>query len=93
MSDQTTVLLRASYTQVAGSDPEYAQGAIEKNDLSHREVSHLVWLIEVEEPGLPHEWERRLNEAVDPGHGCFTVERATSAEQDRVRSGEITLQK
>jgi len=53
-----TVLLKARYTSVPGTDPEYAQGAIERNELAHREVEQFVWVFEAE--GTPEEWERRL---------------------------------
>ena len=91
-SQDHRVLLKAHYTQVTGSDPEYAQGAIERNDLPHREISRFVWLIQVPGPDDPSEWQRRLNAAVDPKHGSFSVERASAEEQRRVKSGEITLQ-
>ena len=87
------VLLKAHYTQVKDSDPEYGQVAIEKNELPHREISHFVWLIQVPSPGDPSAWERKLNDAVDPKHGSFRVTPATPEEQRKVDSGEITLQK
>jgi len=86
-----TVLLKARYTSVPGTDPEYAQGAIERNELAHREIEHFVWIFEAE--GEPAEWERRLNDTVDPRHGSFKVECATPAEEEGVRNGTITLQK
>jgi hypothetical protein len=89
-----SVLLKAHYTPVAGTDPEYGQGAIERNDLRHREIAHFVWLFEAEDDdGDTAAWERRLNAAVDPKHGSFTVECATPDEDDGVRSGRITLQR
>jgi hypothetical protein len=87
------VLLKAHYTQVKGSDPEYAQGAIERNDLPHREIARFIWLIQVPEPGDPATWERKLNESVDRKHGSFRVMPATPEEQRKVDSGEIALQK
>jgi hypothetical protein len=87
------VLLRAIYTPVNGSDPEYGQGAIERCELAHREIVRNVWLIEVSEPGDAGEWERKLNSAVDAKHGSFVVRRATAEDRRRVESGEITLQK
>lgn len=93
VSAQDKVLLEAHYTQTGGSDPEYAQGAIEKNDLPHREISRFVWLIQVAAPGDPAEWQRRLNAAVESKHGSFRVTPASAEEQRRVDSGEITLQK
>ena len=89
----TMLLLKALYTPVAGSDPEYAQGAIERNELAHREISHFVWIIEVPEPGDLEEWRRRLNAAVDASHGSFEVVAASDEERRQVECGEITLQK
>jgi len=86
-----TVLLKARYTSIPGTDPEYAQGAIERNELAHREIEHFVWVFEAE--GEPEEWERRLNATVDPKHGSFTVECATAEEEEGVRNGTIALQK
>lgn len=86
-------LLKAIYTAAPDSDPEYAQGAIERNELAHREIAKLVWLIQVPEPASPEEWQRRLNESVAPEHGSFRVIEATAEEKRRVRAGEITLQK
>ena len=85
-------LLRAYYTAVEGTDPEYGQGAIEKNDVPHREITHFVWLIQVPAPADIPEWQRRLNAAVDPKHGSFRVTPASAEDQRRVESGEITLQ-
>ena len=87
------LLLKALYTQVPGSDPEYAQGAIERNELAHREIARFVWLIEVPEPGDRDEWRRRLNAAVDATHGAFEVVDASDEERRGVECGEITLQK
>ncbi len=93
MDREKEVLLKARYTQVEGTDPEYGQGAIERNDLRHREITHFVWLILVDAPGDCAEWEEKLNAAVDPRHGSFRVERATEEETRKVESGEITLQR
>ena len=87
------VVLKARYTPTEGSNPEYAQGAIEKNDLPHREIAHFVWLIQVEEPGDPKTWSANLNSVVDPANGAFVVEAATPEEEDDVRSGKITMQR
>ena len=84
------LLLKARYTPAAGSDPEYGQGAIERNDLRHREVQENVWLIAVED-GDAAEWQRRLNETAK--HGRFTVECATAEEEQALRDGLITLQR
>ena len=86
-----TVLLKARYTSVPDTDPEYAQGAIERNELAHREIEPFVWVFEAE--GTPDEWERRLNATVDPKNGSFTVECATAEEEAAVRDGTITLQR
>lgn len=86
------VLLKARYTSVPGTDPEYAQGAIERNELAHREIEHFVWVFETDD-GDPAAWERRLNATVDPKHGSFTVECATAEEEQGVRDGRIQLQK
>jgi hypothetical protein len=87
------LLLKALYTPVTGTDPEYAQGAIERNDLAHREVVHFAWLIEVPEPGDAAQWRARLNETVDAAHGSFDVVPASEDERRKVECGEITLQR
>jgi len=87
------VLLKVRYTAVSGTDIEYAQGAIERNDLRHRPLPNLEWLILVERPGDPAEWQTKLNAAVDPKHGSFTVECATAEEEKGVREGRIVMQK
>jgi hypothetical protein len=92
VSANDKVLLKAHYTQVAGTDPEYAQGAIEKNELPHREIARFVWLIQVPGPADPAGWQKRLNASVDPKHGSFRVTKATPEEERLVGSGEITLQ-
>ena len=86
------VLLRASYLPVPGTDPGYAQGAIERNDLRHRPMPGLQWLILVEGPADPATWQSRLNAAVDPKHGAFVVECPTEEEESAVRDGTIALQ-
>lgn len=92
-ADASATLLKARYTATAGSDPEYAQGAIERLELAHREIEHFVWLFEVPAPGDAARWARQLNEAVDAQHGSFRVEMASDEERRKVESGEITLQK
>jgi hypothetical protein len=87
------VLLKARYTAVEGTDPEYGQGAIERNELRHHPLPRLEWLILVEAPGDPATWQAKLNAAVDPKHGSFVVERASSEEEEMVRSGKITMQR
>jgi hypothetical protein len=86
------VLLEARYTAVEGSDPEYAQCAIERNELPHREIERMVWIIQVPAPADVSEWKRRLNDAVDPRHGSFEVTPATDEERRKVECGEVTLQ-
>jgi len=93
MDRSTSSLLKACYTAVKGTDPEYAQGAIERNEVAHREVQHFVWLLQVEPPGDIQEWARRLNDAVTPEHGSFVVERASPEEEELVRTGKVVLQK
>lgn len=88
-----TVLLKARYSAVAGTDAEYGQGAIERCEVRHREVEHFVWLILVDAPGDAGTWERRLNDNVDRKHGAFTVEHAAPEEEEAVRSGKIVLQR
>ena len=73
-----------------GRDRELAQGAIERHELEHREIERNVWLIRVES-GTPDEWARRLTAAVS--QGSFSGSNATAEEVERVRSGEIVLQK
>jgi hypothetical protein len=90
MSD--SVILKARYTAVPGTDAEYGQGAIERCELRHREVERFVWLVAVDPPGDPAVWQKRLNGAVDPKHGRFAVERASDEEAEAVRSGKIVLQ-
>jgi len=87
------VLLKAIYTATPGSDPEYGQGAIERNDLAHREIVHFVWLIQVPGPASTEDWQRRLNESVAREHGVFRVVETTAEEKRQVASGEITLQR
>jgi len=86
-------LLKAVYIPSPGSDPEYGQGAIERNDLAHREIEPFVWLIDVPPPPDAANWQCRLNEAVDPKHGTFQVMEATEEEKKKVESGEIQLQR
>jgi len=86
------ILLKARYTALAGTDIEYGQGAIERNELPHREIEPCVWLIRVPSPGNIATWTDRLNTAVDPKHGSFKVEPSSPDETRRVDSGEVTLQ-
>ena len=88
-----SVLLKARYTQVRGTDPEYAQGAIERCEVRHREVERFVWLIAVDPPGDVAAWQAKLNANVDPKHGRFAVACASREEVEAVRSGKIVLQR
>ena len=73
-----------------GTDRELAQGAIERLELEHREIEARVWLIRVES-GTPEEWARRLTSVLPEGK--FTGEPGSAEEIDRIRRGEIVLQK
>jgi hypothetical protein len=88
-----SVLLKARYTQVPGTDLEYAQGAVERCEVRHREVERFVWLIAVDPPGDVAEWQAKLNTNVSPKHGRFAVECASAEEVEAVRSGKIVLQR
>src|SRR6266849_10247562 len=88
-----TALLKAFYSQVKGSDPEYGQVAIERTELPHREIERFLWLIQVPAPADPAELQRRLNEAVDTKHGSFRVIHASEEEKRLVAKGKIVLQK
>ena len=83
------MLLEARFT---GENRELAQGAVERHDLRHREIEPRVWLIEVDEGG-PAEWAERLTSALPPGEGAFEVREATREQIEKVRSGEIALQR
>jgi len=84
-------VLKARYIAVEGTNPEYGQGAIERNELLHHPLPHLQWLIVAE--GTADEWQTKLNASVDPKHGSFVVECASEEEEQAVRSGKITLQR
>jgi hypothetical protein len=75
-----------------GSDRELAQGAIERHDLRHREIELRIWLIEVES-GSAGQWAERLTQALPQGSGRFHGTIATPEETEKVRRGEITLQR
>ena len=87
------VLLKARYIIAEGTDPEYGQGAIERNDLRHRPLPHLEWLILVEAPGDAAEWQAKLNAVLDPRQGSFVVKCASAEEEKAVREGRIVMQK
>ena len=84
-------VLKARYIAVEGTDPEYGQGAIERNEVFHHPLPHLMWLILAE--GSPDEWQAKLNASVDPKHGSFVVECASEEEEKAVRSGKIAMQR
>ena len=92
MANENLCILKARYIAVEGTDIEHGQGAIERNELSHSPLEPVVWLIRVPEPGDVTEWQRRLNEAVDPSLGSFKVEQPTAEELRRVDNGEIRFQ-
>jgi hypothetical protein len=89
---QDLTLLKAIYTPANDSDREYGQGAIERNELAHREIERNIWLIRVPDEAGPAAWQQRLNESVAREHGSFRVVVASEDERKRVESGEITLQ-
>jgi hypothetical protein len=75
-----------------GSDRELAQGAIERHDLRHREIEPRVWLIEVGQ-GTAADWAARLSKALPDGSGRFEGQAASAEEVEKVRRGEIALQR
>ena len=87
------VARKAIYRPAEGSNVEYGQGAIERNDLPHAEVEPNVWFILVPEPGACDEWARKLNAAVESQHGSFDVKPLSTEEQQRVDRGEIAFQR
>ena len=89
----TDVLLKARYLAVEGTDPEYGQGAIERNELQHHPMPHLEWLILAAAPTSAAELKAKLNAAVDPKHGSFVVEAPSADEEEQVRAGKITFQR
>jgi hypothetical protein len=84
-------VLKARYIAVEGTDVEYGQGAIERNELLHHPLPKLQWLILAEV--TPAELQSKLNAAVDPKHGSFVVECASEEEEQAVRSGKIPMQR
>lgn len=75
-----------------GADRELAQGAIERHDLRHREIEPRVWLVEVP-GGSASDWAARLTKALPDGSGRFDGGPASAEEIEKVRRGEITLQR
>lgn len=86
------MILKAIYLPVEGSDVEYGQGAIERNELSHAPLSDTEWLIRVDSSRDASEWQDRLNRSVDAAHGRFRLETPTPEELDRVARGAIAFQ-
>jgi len=84
-------VLKARYIAVEGTDAEYGQGAIERNELLHHPLPHLEWLILTDV--APAELQSKLNSAVDPKHGSFIVDCASDEEEQAVRSGKIAMQR
>ena len=84
-------VLKARYIAVERTDPEYGQGAIERNELLHHPLPNLRWLILAD--GSAEDLQAKLNDAVDPKHGSFVVECASEDEEEAVRSGKITMQR
>lgn len=87
------MILKVRYIAVEGTDIEYGQGAIERNELEHSVLGTSTWLIRVAAPADPRAWDAKLNASVDPNHGCFHIEQPTEEELRRVESGEIPFQK
>jgi hypothetical protein len=92
MANDNLCILKVRYIAVEGTDIEHGQGAIERNELSHFPMEPVVWLIRVPEPGEATEWQRRLNDTVDPSLGSFKVEQPTADDLRRVEAGEIRFQ-
>jgi hypothetical protein len=84
-------VLKARYIAVEGTNPEYAQGAIERNELLHHPLPKLTWLIVADVSAA--DLQAKLNDATDPKHGSFVVECASDEEEQAVRSGKVTMQR
>jgi hypothetical protein len=85
------MILRIAYAPIDGTDVEYGQGAVERLGLAHAPLTDTAWLIRVDDPDRAA-WQKRLNEAVDPRHGAFTVDAPDGEELARVERGEISFQ-
>jgi hypothetical protein len=85
-------LYQARYTPRPNTDVEYAQGAIERCELAHREIQPLLWLVGAEGVDA-RDLADRLNAAVVPDVGTFQVEEATEEQCRQLEAGEIELQK
>lgn len=86
------MILKAIYLPAEGSDVEYGQGAIERNELSHAPLSDTQWLIRVDSSRDASEWQARLNRSVEAAHGSFRIETPAPEELERVASGAIAFQ-
>lgn len=86
-------LFKAHYIAVEGTDPEYGQGAIERNELRHHPLPKLQWLILTDESMSANDLQAKLNAAVDPKNGSFTVGAPSPDEEEQVRSGKIEFQR
>ncbi len=91
-TEEKKMILKVRYIAVKGTDIEYGQGAIERNELEHGVLDSSTWLIRIA-PSDPRSWEAKLNASVDPNHGCFLIEQPTEEELRGVESDEITFQK
>ncbi len=89
LHDRPMNILKMTFS---GADRELAQGAIERHDLLHREIEPKIWIIAVEE-GTPNEWARRLTAALPRDSGRFDGSLATAEEVEKIRRGEIKLQR
>lgn len=90
--EKKMMILKVRYVAVEGTDVEYGQGAIERNELEHSVLGPADWLIRVAPPADSRHWNAKLDASVDPNHGCFHVEQPTEEELRRVESGEIAFQ-
>lgn len=88
---QESCLLKAVFHPQPGIDVEHGQGAIERNELAHRPLDDRRWLIRVDDPD-PLLWQKKLNAALQPGHGFFEVGPPSPEEQQRFDAGEIEFQ-
>jgi hypothetical protein len=89
LQHSSPTLLRMTFD---GPDREVAQGAVERHDLLHREVEPRIFLISVEE-GDAAGWEKKLNAVLPHGSGRFHGAPANPEDVEKVRRGEIKLQR
>ena len=86
-------LLKVRYIPIEGTDPEHGQAVVERNQLRQNRLAQFEWLILVEAPGDPAEWQARLNAAADPRQGRFTVDDASPEVVAQARAGRIKFQR